>query len=260
MNEQYKRQAPPVSGHPQYVRRPGVGAQPHVLYRPQEARFESPLNVQARRFEPASALVARVSSPLNVQARSRSQPPQQPNNGPWEVPDVRNMSEADANRLLEREVEQRVMQRLSDVESNAGSVRSHRSDPASLASLSSGSGSGDSLSSGSDRAARLSANRLAAHDLEHESNAPNSHVEAITDLLHQSERRTALANDETARVQAQANEQDIRMKALEQRMVTGFNVVEKQFAQRQDDTEGANRVENWVGEAQLMEDLRVTHR
>ena len=75
-------------------------------------------------------------------------------------------------------------------------------------------------------------------------NSNNSHIDAITDLLNRSERRTALANEETARAQAQVIDQANRMRELEERMVTGFNVMGAQLAHRQDDTEGAFKVEN----------------
>ena len=83
--------------------------------------------------------------------------------------------------------------------------------------------------------------------------AHNEHIQTITDLLEQAAVQVASQN-------ARAIEQDERVRELEQRMLAGFTGVESQFRQRHDDTEGAFSTENWVGEAQLAEDLKETHR
>jgi hypothetical protein len=154
--------------------------------------------------------------------RARTQPPMA-YRGPWDVPNVHDMSADAANLLIRHEIEQNgMMQDGFEVMSSAGSSRSHRSVPASLASLSSGSSSGSGGSVHSD-ISQLSVASLANHNLHHQlsdsarvvEQAHANQVQSMTDLLERTAMQNARHEQRALEQEQRAEEQDRRYRELE---------------------------------------------
>ena len=156
----YARRSPLVAGLSTFVRRSPMVAGPTP-----EARH--PRGAYEWYEHPIPLLVSQSEPPRVIQRQD-----------PWGVPDVVALSEDDANLLVHHEIDQGgMMYNGSEVKSSAGSVRSHDSRPASLASSVAGSissgdstGSGGSGGSAGSNRSRLSAASLAQHDWNMEAN------------------------------------------------------------------------------------------